>query len=68
MGIKKLLDSVVENLSEGVVNNAEFGAVAEKDESAYGSNAGIEVVDNEVGEGKKIVLDLSLLKIDCGNY
>ena len=68
MGIKKLLDSVVENLSEGVVNNAEFGAVAEKDESAYGSNAGIEVVDNEVGEGKKIVLDLSVLKIDCGNY
>lgn len=68
MGIKKLLDSVVENLSEGVVNNAEFGAVAEKDESAYGSNAGIEVVDNEVGEGKKIVLDLSVLKIDCGQY
>ena len=68
MGIKMLLDSVVENLSEGVVNNAEFGAVAEKDETVYGSNAGIEVVDNQGGEGKKIVLDLSTLKVDCGEY
>ena len=68
MGIKMLLDSVVENLSEGVVNNAEFGAVADKEESAYGSNAGIAVVDNEGSEGKKIVLDLSTLKIDCGDY
>ena len=68
MGIKKLLDSVIEDLSEGVVNNTEFGAVAEKDETAYGSNAGIEVVDNQGSEGKKIVLDLSTLKIDCGQY
>ena len=68
MGIKMLLDSVVQNLSEGVVNNAEFAAVAEKDASVYGSNAGIAVVDNDGAEGKKIVLDLSTLKIDCGTY
>ena len=68
MGIKMLLDSVVQNLSEGVVNNAEFGAVADKDTSAYGSNAGIAVMDNDGTEGKKIVLDLSTLKIDCGEY
>ena len=68
MGIKMLLDSVVENLSEGVVNNAEFGEVADKEENVYGSNAGIAVVDNQGGEGKKIVLDLSELKIDCGEY
>ena len=68
MGIKMLLDSVVQNLSEGVVNNAEFGAVADKDTSAYGSNAGIAVMDNDGTEGKKVVLDLSTLKIDCGEY
>ena len=68
MGIKKLLDSVAEKISEGVVNDAEFAAVTDKDDSPCGSNAGIAVVDNEGGEGKKIQLDLSTLKIDCGVY
>ena len=68
MGIKKLLETITNDLNNNAVQNAEFGAVAEKDETVYGSNAGIEVVDNEGGEGKKVVLDLSLLKVDCGEY
>jgi hypothetical protein len=68
MGIKKLLETITTNLNDNAVQAAEFGEVATKDETVYGSNAGVAVVDNEGGEGKKVVLDLSLLRIDCGEY
>lgn len=60
------LDSAVAAITNSAVTAAEFNAVANKNTTEYGSNAGIEVVAN--GESKKIVLDLSLLKIDCGEY
>ena len=53
-------------LANSSVQEVEFDAVAEKDETVYGSNAGAEIIDGE--DGKKLVLDLSLLKIDCGDY
>ena len=61
-----LLNNAITALTEGAVTEAEFGEVEDKDTTEYGSNAGIKVVDGD--ESKKIVLDLSLLKIDCGEY
>ena len=61
-----LLDSAIAALAEGAVTEAGFAAVDTKDTTEYGSNAGINVVDGTTG--KKIVLDLSRIKIDCGEY
>lgn len=61
-----LLNNAITAITKSAVTAAEFGPVDDKDETVYGSNAGIEVVDG--AESKKIVLDLSLLKIDCGEY
>ena len=57
------LNEAIES-AENAVIDAEFGTVATKDVTHC--NAGIEIVggDNE----KKLVLDLSLLKVDCGEY
>lgn len=60
------LNEAVE-LAESSVQEVGFAAVAEKDESVYGSNAGAEIVALNNG-GARINLDLSLLKIDCGEY
>ena len=54
-------------LAETSVQEVGFAAVATKNSTVYGSNAGAEIVDGSNG-GKKINLDLSLLKIDCGEY
>lgn len=67
-GVKNYVDEVVSDLDADAVQEVEFAAVADKDETAYGSNAGATVVPMEEGVGKKLVLDLSLLKIDCGEY
>lgn len=61
-----LLNNAITALTEGAVTEAGFAAVATKDDE-YGSHAGINVVDANNG-GKKIVLDLSELIIDCGEY
>lgn len=60
------LNDAVE-LAETSVQEVAFDEVADKDSSAYGSNAGAEIVDGTNG-GKKLNIDLSLLKIDCGEY
>ena len=53
-------------LAETSVQEVGFAAVSTKDSTAYGSNAGAEIVDGT--NGKKINLDLSLLRLDCGEY
>lgn len=69
MGVKEYVNQIVSDLDADAVQAVEFAAVAEKDETAYGSNAGATVVPMGEGEvGKKLVLDLSLLKLDCGEY
>lgn len=69
MGVKEYVEQVVSDLDADAVQEVEFAAVADKDSSEYGSNAGATVVPMGSGEvGKKLVLDLSLLKIDCGEY
>ena len=68
-GVKNYVDEIVNDLDADAVQAVEFASVAEKDETAYGSNAGATVVPMGEGEvGKKLVLDLSLLKLDCGEY
>lgn len=68
-GVKNYVDEIVSDLDADAVQAVEFASVAEKDETAYGSNAGATVVPMGEGEvGKKLVLDLSLLKVDCGEY
>jgi hypothetical protein len=68
-GVKNYVDEIVNDLDADAVQAVEFAAVEEKDETAYGSNVGATVVPMGEGEvGKKRVLDLSLLKIDCGEY
>lgn len=68
-GVKNYVDEIVNDLDADAVQEVEFAAVAEKDGTAYGSNAGATVVPMGDGEvGKKLVLDLSLLKLDCGEY
>lgn len=67
MGLTKLIEQLTSEANDNAVQNAEFAAVATKDTSDEGSNAGIAVVDNQEG-GKKIQLDLSVLKLDCGEY
>ena len=68
-GVKYYVDEIVNNLDADAVQDVEFAAVAEKDNTAYGSNAGAIVVPMGEGEvGKKLVLDLSVLKLDCGEY
>ena len=61
---QRLNDAV--DLAETSVQEVGFAAVASKDSSVYGSEAGAEIVDGT--NGKKINLDLSTLKIDCGSY
>jgi hypothetical protein len=61
----RLTDAIA--LAETSVQEIGFQAVADKDETVYGSNVGAEIVDGENG-GKKIALDLSVLKVDCGEY
>lgn len=48
--------------AETAVQDIDFAAVATKNETVYGSNAGAEVVDGTIN------LDLSTLRIDCGEY
>ena len=68
-GVKNYVDEIVNDLDADAVQAVEFASVAEKDETAYGSNVGATVVPMGEGEvGKKLVLDLSLLKVDCGEY
>lgn len=68
-GVKNYVDEIVNDLDADAVQEVAFAAVADKDETAYGSNAGATVVPMGEGEvGKKLVLDLSLLKLDCGEY
>ena len=68
-GVKNYVDEIVNDLDADAVQAVEFAAVAEKDETTYGSNVGATVVPMGEGEvGKKLVLDLSLLKLDCGEY
>lgn len=62
-----LLNNAITALTEGAVTEAGFDAVTTKDATEYGSHAGINVVDANNG-GKKIVLDLSELIVDCGEY
>ena len=61
---QKLQDAVA--LAETSVQEVGFAAVATKDSTAYGSNAGAEIVNGT--NGKKINIDLSYLKVDCGEY
>ena len=63
----QVLNTAVE-LAESSVQEVAFDAVAEKDETVYGSNAGAEIVPADGGEGSLLKLDLSTLKIDCGEY
>jgi len=66
-GIKNLLEQITENLNDKAIQAAEFAVLTDSDRQAAHCNAGIKVVDN--GEnGQKVQLDLSLVKIDCGEY
>lgn len=67
MGLKALIEQLASDLGESAVQDAEFAVLTDAEREAAHCNAGIKVVEN--GEdGKKIQLDLSLLKIDCGEY
>ena len=67
MGLKALIEQLASDLGESAVQDAEFAVLTDAERKAEHCNAGIKVVEN--GEdGKKIQLDLSLLKIDCGEY
>jgi ribosome-associated translation inhibitor RaiA len=68
MGVREYVDQVVSTLDADAVQEVEFAEVSEKETSAYGSNAGATVVPMEGEVGKKLVLDFSYLKIDCGEY
>ena len=61
----KLNDAV--ELAESSVQEIGFASVETKDTSDYGSNAGAEIVAADDG-GSKINIDLSALKVDCGEY
>ena len=66
-GIKNLLEQLTENLNDNAVQDAEFAVLTADDRDAAHCNAGLKVTEN--GEnGKKIQLDLTLLKVDCGEY
>lgn len=66
-GIKNLLEQLTENLNDNAVQDAEFAVLSADDRDAAHCNAGLKVAEN--GEnGKKIQLDLTLLKVDCGEY
>ena len=60
------LNNAVE-LAESSVQEIGFAAVETKDASDYGSNVGAEIVMADDG-GSKINIDLSALKVDCGEY
>ena len=62
---QKLNDAV--ELAESSVQEIGFAHVDEKDASEYGSNAGAEIVESNNG-GSKINIDLSALRVDCGEY
>ena len=61
------LNAAVE-LAEASVQEVAFGVVSEKDDTACGSNVGAEIVPADGGEGSLLKLDLSQIKIDCGEY
>lgn len=66
-GVKNLLEQLTENLNDNAVQDAEFTVLTADDRDAAHCNAGLKIAEN--GEnGKKIQLDLTLLKIDCGEY
>ena len=66
-GVKNLLEQLTENLNDNAVQDAEFAVLTDDDRDAANCNAGIKVAEN--GEnGKKIQLDLTLLRVDCGEY
>ena len=66
-GVKNLLEQLTENLNDSAVQDAEFAVLTVDDRDAAHCNAGLKVAEN--GEnGKKIQLDLTLLKVDCGEY
>ena len=60
------LNNAVE-LAESSVQEIGFAAVETKDASDYGSNVGAEIVMADDG-GSKINIDLSALRVDCGEY
>ena len=62
---QRLNDAV--ELAESSVQEIGFAAVETKDASDYGSNVGAEIVEVN-GGGSKINIDLSALKVDCGEY
>ena len=66
-GIKNLLEQLTENLNEDTIQDAEFAVLTDDDREAAHCNAGLKVADNG-DNGKKIQLDLTLLKVDCGEY
>lgn len=66
-GVKNLLEQLTENLNDNAVQDAEFTVLTADNRDAAHCNAGLKIAEN--GEnGKKIQLDLTLLKIDCGEY
>ena len=66
-GIKNLIEQLTESLNDDAIQDAEFAVLSDDDRKAAHCNAGLKVVEN--GEnGKKIQLDLTLLKVDCGEY
>lgn len=67
MGLKALIEQLTDDLNDKAVQDAEFEVLTDAERDEDHCNAGIKVVDND-DNGKKVQLDLSLLKIDCGEY
>lgn len=67
MGLKQLIEQLTSDLNDGAVQDAEFAVLTDADRDSEHCNAGIKIEDNG-DNGKKIQLDLSLIKIDCGEY
>ena len=67
MGIKMLIEQLSESLSSNAVQDAEFAVLTDAERNAAHCNAGIKV-EETAEDGKKIQLDLTMLKVDCGEY
>ena len=67
MGLKQLIEQLTSDLNDGAVQDAEFAVLTDADRDSEHCNAGLKIEDNG-DNGKKIQLDLSLIKIDCGEY
>ena len=66
-GLKALIEQLAGDLGESAVQNAEFAELTDAERESKHCNAGLKVVED--GEnGKTIQLDLSLLRVDCGEY